>query len=106
MADVTFTPHLSIAGELIAIMSAVVADADAGATGGLNDVYEALERYNWDDDVEFQAGLSAILGSNSSPEQAAELALRARCFYYARYVGVSLVCGLQTDCAKQVQYNS
>lgn len=55
-----------------------------GASDGLNDVYEALERYNWDDDVEFQSGLSAILGSNSSPEQAAELALRARCFYYAR----------------------
>ncbi|CAO2648593.1 Nn.00g078600.m01.CDS01 [Neocucurbitaria sp. VM-36] len=54
------------------------------ATDGLNDVYDALERYNWDDDVEFQSGLSAILGSNSSPDQAAELALRARCFYYAR----------------------
>lgn len=54
------------------------------ATDGLDDVYDALERYNWDDDVEFQSGLSAILGSNSSPEQAAELALRARCFYYAR----------------------
>jgi hypothetical protein len=59
-----------------------------GATDGLNDVYEALERYNWDDDVEFQSGLSAILGSNSTPEQAAELALRARCFYYARYVSI------------------
>ena len=58
----------------------------AGGTDGLNDVYEALERYNWDDDVEFQSGLSAILGSNSTPEQAAELALRARCFYYARYI--------------------
>ncbi|OAL44788.1 hypothetical protein IQ07DRAFT_521441 [Pyrenochaeta sp. DS3sAY3a] len=55
-----------------------------GASDGLNDVYEALERYSWDDDVEFQSGLSAILGSNSTPEQAAELALRARCFYYAR----------------------
>jgi hypothetical protein len=60
--------------------------AEAGASDGNNDVYEALERYSWDDDVEFQAGLSAILGSNSSPEQAAELALRARCFYYARCV--------------------
>jgi hypothetical protein len=58
----------------------------AGATDGLNDVYEALERYNWNDDVEFQAGLNAILGSNSTPEQATELALRARCFYYARCV--------------------
>ena len=57
----------------------------AGGTDGLNDVYEALERYSWGNDVEFQSGLSAILGSNSTPEQAAELALRARCFYYARY---------------------
>ncbi|KAJ4289795.1 hypothetical protein N0V90_011126 [Kalmusia sp. IMI 367209] len=54
------------------------------AADGLNDVYEALENYNWDDDAEFQSGLSAILGSNSSPEQASELTLRARCFYYAR----------------------
>jgi hypothetical protein len=56
----------------------------AGGPDGLNDVYEALDSYNWDDDVEFQSGLSAILGSNSTPEQAAELTLRARCFYYAR----------------------
>ncbi|KAF9701765.1 hypothetical protein EKO04_000095 [Ascochyta lentis] len=60
------------------------AGAETGASEAPHDTYEALERYNWDDDVEFQAGLSAILGSNSSPEQAAELALRARCFYYAR----------------------
>jgi len=53
---------------------------------GLNDIYEALDRYNWDDDIEFQAGLQAIIGSNSTPEQTTELALRARCFYYARYV--------------------
>ncbi|CAI9631114.1 unnamed protein product [Alternaria burnsii] len=51
---------------------------------GLNDIYEALDRYNWDDDIEFQAGLQAIIGSNSTPEQTTELALRARCFYYAR----------------------
>jgi len=56
----------------------------AAAADGLDDVYAALESYNWDDDAEFQSGLSAILGSNSSPEQASELALRARCFYYAR----------------------
>ncbi|KAF2118707.1 hypothetical protein BDV96DRAFT_684384 [Lophiotrema nucula] len=49
-----------------------------------NSLYEALEKYNWDDDAEFQSGLSAILGSNSTPEQAAELTLRARCFYYSR----------------------
>jgi hypothetical protein len=76
------TPHA-----LPRLFAMSVAGAEAGASDGANDVYEALEGYNWDDDVEFQAGLSAILGSNSSPEQAAELALRARCFYYARYVG-------------------
>lgn len=75
------------------------AGAEAGASDGVNDVYEALERYNWDDDVEFQAGLSAILGSNSSPEQAAELALRARCFYYARYVGLRISGKLYANCA-------
>ncbi|KAF2023732.1 hypothetical protein EK21DRAFT_118488 [Setomelanomma holmii] len=62
----------------------------AGASDGLNDVYEALERYSWDDDVEFQSGLSAILGTNSTPEQAAELALRARCFYYARKFNINI----------------
>ncbi|PVH98447.1 hypothetical protein DM02DRAFT_615795 [Periconia macrospinosa] len=51
---------------------------------GLNDVYEALESYNWDDDVEFQAGLRAILGNTSSAEQTSELTLRARCYYYSR----------------------
>tara|TARA_R110002003_G_scaffold120_1_gene10598 strand:- start:8047 stop:8604 length:558 start_codon:yes stop_codon:yes gene_type:complete len=64
--------------------------AVAAASDGLDDVYEALERYTWDDDVEFQSGLSAILGSNSTPEQAAELALRARCFYYARKFNVNI----------------
>ncbi|KAF2443874.1 hypothetical protein P171DRAFT_464452 [Karstenula rhodostoma CBS 690.94] len=54
------------------------------AADGLNDVYESLEQYNWDEDAEFQSGLSAILGSTASPEQASELTLRARCFYYAR----------------------
>ncbi|KAF1917798.1 hypothetical protein BDU57DRAFT_537447 [Ampelomyces quisqualis] len=62
----------------------------AGASDGLNDVYEALEQYSWGDDVEFQSGLRAILGSNSTPEQAAELALRARCFYYARKFNVNI----------------
>lgn len=56
----------------------------SGAVGNPDDIYEALENYDWDNDVEFQSGLSAILGSNSTPEQAAELTLRARCFYYTR----------------------
>lgn len=66
---------------LLSLLAMSAATAD-----GLNDVYEALEAYNWDNDAEFQSGLSAILGTNSSPEQATELALRARCFYYSRCV--------------------
>ena len=54
------------------------------AATATDDVYESLDSYSWDDDAEFQSGLSAILGNNSSPEQASELTLRARCFYYAR----------------------
>lgn len=54
------------------------------APSSADDVFEKLETYNWDDDVEFQSGLSAILGTNSTPEQAVELTLRARCFYYSR----------------------
>ncbi|KAJ4347914.1 uncharacterized protein N0V89_009286 [Didymosphaeria variabile] len=60
------------------------------AADGLNDIYESLEQYNWDDDAEFQSGLNAILGNNSSPEQASELALRARCFYYARKYNINV----------------
>ncbi|KAF2811722.1 uncharacterized protein BDZ99DRAFT_279854 [Mytilinidion resinicola] len=52
--------------------------------GNTSDVYASVDSYPWDDDQEFQAGLSAILGSNSSPEQSIELELRARCFYYSR----------------------
>ncbi|KAF2280381.1 uncharacterized protein EI97DRAFT_439408 [Westerdykella ornata] len=55
-----------------------------------HDVFEKLETYNWDDDVEFQSGLSAILGNNCPPEQAAELTLRARCFYYSRKHNVNI----------------
>ncbi|KAL6705345.1 hypothetical protein ACN47E_006994 [Coniothyrium glycines] len=55
------------------------------AGDGLDDVYEALERYDWDNDEKFQSGLRAILGANTqSPAQAAVLALHARCFYWTR----------------------
>jgi len=46
--------------------------------------YEELDQYPWDSDTEFQGGLTAILGNNPPPEQASELTLRARCFYYQR----------------------
>lgn len=68
----------------------------SGLPNSTDDIYETLENYNWDDDVEFQSGLSAILGSNSTPEQAAELTLRARCFYYARCVAI--LCLSEQEC--------
>ncbi|EON61642.1 hypothetical protein W97_00858 [Coniosporium apollinis CBS 100218] len=47
-------------------------------------LYEQLDQYPWDTDAEFQGGLAAILGPNPSPEQAADLTLHARCFYFSR----------------------
>lgn len=47
-------------------------------------LFERLEAYPWDSDAEFQSGLRAILGPDPSPEQAEQLTLRARCFYYTR----------------------
>jgi len=47
-------------------------------------LYQQLDQYDWDADEEFQGGLSAILGPDPAPDQAAELALRARCFFYSR----------------------
>lgn len=49
-------------------------------------VYDELDQFPWDEDAEFQGGLTAILGNNPPPEQASELTLRARCFYYQRLV--------------------
>lgn len=49
-----------------------------------NQLFERMENYPWTEDAEFQGGLTAILGPRPSPEQAQELTLRARCFYYAR----------------------
>ncbi|KAK3060710.1 hypothetical protein LTS18_007926 [Coniosporium uncinatum] len=45
-----------------------------------SNLYQQLDQYDWDADEEFQGGLSAILGPDPAPEQAAELALRARKF--------------------------
>ena len=47
-------------------------------------VFQELESYSWDSDTEFQSGLKAILGPNPTPDQAQQLTLRARCFYFSR----------------------
>jgi len=48
------------------------------------DLYDQVDAYDWDHDVEFQGGLKAILGSASSSEQVQHLTTRAKCFYYSR----------------------
>lgn len=48
-------------------------------------IFQQLESYPWDSDTEFQSGLQAILGPNPTTEQAQQLELRARCFYFSRY---------------------
>ena len=48
--------------------------------------FQQIDTYNWSTDSEFQSGLRAILGSSNSlpQEQAEQLTLRARCFYFSR----------------------
>ena len=58
-----------------------MAEAGMASNEGL---FKQLDEYPWDTDAEFQSGLSAILGPNPAPDQAANLSLRARCFYYSR----------------------
>ncbi len=58
----------------------------ANPTPDETSIYEQLEIYNWAADSEFQSGLQAILGSTADPARAEHLTLRARCFYFSRYV--------------------
>ncbi|MCJ1259604.1 hypothetical protein MMC24_007443 [Lignoscripta atroalba] len=63
-----------------------MAAPSTGHTGPDHDsqLFQQLDTYPWDTDEEFQTGLRAILGPNPSPEQAEQLTIRARCFYYSR----------------------
>lgn len=49
-----------------------------------SDLYRQLDSYDWENDKEFNSGLNTILTSAPS-DQAPRLALRARCYYFARY---------------------
>ncbi|KAM3078063.1 hypothetical protein ACMFMF_004476 [Clarireedia jacksonii] len=55
----------------------------AAADGNIS-IFKELESYPWESDAEFQGGLTAILGSNSTPDRVRELTLRAQCFYISR----------------------
>ncbi|KAF8468294.1 hypothetical protein BDZ91DRAFT_793167 [Kalaharituber pfeilii] len=58
---------------------------NTGPETDLDDVsFEAILSYDWDSDMEFQTGVQQILASASSPEQADELTLQAKCYYYSR----------------------
>jgi hypothetical protein len=52
------------------------------------ELFNELNSYNWDADQEFQVGLKGILDSNSAQtdDQKSDLILRARCFYFARWI--------------------
>ena len=75
------TTPLNAPPSLLKIMAATTSDQPASDVN----LYEQIDRYPWESDEDFKAGLEAILGSNPSTEQAVELSLRARCFYYARF---------------------
>lgn len=68
---------------LIMASSQIPAPAPIASDGSFN-TYAQLDQYPWDTDAEFQGGLNAILGPSPSPEQAADLTLHARCFYFSR----------------------
>ncbi|ETN36329.1 uncharacterized protein HMPREF1541_08606 [Cyphellophora europaea CBS 101466] len=62
----------------------------ASTTSDSDTIYFSLSSYPFDDDPEYLAGLSSILGHPSIPPNTAELTsnpdliLQARCFYFAR----------------------
>ncbi len=60
--------------------------ATGHGVSGENLIFQQLEEYPWTSDPEFQSGLQAILGPNPVPDQAEQLTLRARCFYFSRYI--------------------
>ncbi|KAF2462444.1 hypothetical protein BDY21DRAFT_14710 [Lineolata rhizophorae] len=62
-----------------------------------DDIYARLDQYPFASDEEFLAGLNAILSASTSPEQSAELALRARCFYFQRKFNIPVDYDLYKD---------
>jgi Tfp pilus assembly protein FimT len=47
-------------------------------------LFENLENYPWSSDEEFQAGLRAILDTDTGRQNTEALTVQARCFYYSR----------------------
>lgn len=53
-------------------------------------LFNQLDNYPWDEDQEFQGGLTSITGSTEDQAQLEHLTLRAKCFYYARKSGTKV----------------
>ncbi|KAJ6262191.1 hypothetical protein Dda_2996 [Drechslerella dactyloides] len=49
-------------------------------------LFLALEDYCWEDDPEFQSGLTQILGATTDPAVVRQLTRQAKCFFYARKI--------------------
>jgi hypothetical protein len=53
-------------------------------------IFNNIYNYPWEQDIEFQSGLSAILKNNGEPapegetHQEVDLMLQAQCFYFSR----------------------
>ncbi|KAK6341024.1 hypothetical protein TWF696_009335 [Orbilia brochopaga] len=50
-------------------------------------LFLALEDYCWEDDPEFQSGLTQILAATTDPAAVRQLTRQAKCFFYARKIG-------------------
>ncbi|RVD88476.1 uncharacterized protein DFL_002661 [Arthrobotrys flagrans] len=49
-------------------------------------LFLSLENYCWEDDPEFQSGLTQILSTTTDPIQVRHLTRQAKCFFYSRKI--------------------
>ncbi|KAK6351105.1 hypothetical protein TWF718_004276 [Orbilia javanica] len=49
-------------------------------------LFLSLENYCWEDDPEFQSGLTQILSTTTDPLQVRQLTRQAKCFFYSRKI--------------------
>ncbi|KAK6534318.1 hypothetical protein TWF281_005644 [Arthrobotrys megalospora] len=49
-------------------------------------LFLSLENYCWEDDPEFQSGLTQILSTTTDPLQVRHLTRQAKCFFYSRKI--------------------
>ncbi|EGX43480.1 hypothetical protein AOL_s00215g216 [Orbilia oligospora ATCC 24927] len=49
-------------------------------------LFLSLENYCWEDDPEFQSGLTQILSTTTDPVQVRHLTRQAKCFFYSRKI--------------------